>query len=170
MDNAQKAIMIGVGLFITIIIISAVLLVVNLGTGLMSDATSELGSISGSLRGQILDNWDGKLKSGSEVLAFVRQYANSEAVAIYIKTSAGQVYTGAGVLTANSGSPFASKANYVAGGIQNCSKSPFGSGTSKTSYADIVKNGTISTSAYYNTAVVYDINQNVIGVAIINSK
>ena len=42
MDNAQKAIMIGVGLFITIIIISAVLLITNLGTGLINNAQGQL--------------------------------------------------------------------------------------------------------------------------------
>lgn len=51
MDNAQKAIIIGVGLFITIIIISAVLIVVNIGQGLISDATDELGNIAGNLTG-----------------------------------------------------------------------------------------------------------------------
>ena len=46
MDNAQKAIMIGVGLFITVIIISAVLVVVNMGRGFITNAT---GQLSGAL-------------------------------------------------------------------------------------------------------------------------
>lgn len=49
MDNATKAIMIGVGLFITVIIISAVLVVVNLGTGAMNSATNSMGDILGTL-------------------------------------------------------------------------------------------------------------------------
>ena len=74
MDNAQKAIMIGVGLFITIIIISAVLLIVNLGTGLVDDATSELGTMSSSLQNQILQSYDNKLLTGVQVRSAVQQY------------------------------------------------------------------------------------------------
>ena len=46
MDNAQKAIMIGVGLFITIIIISSVLLISNMGTNLITSAQSQLSGIT----------------------------------------------------------------------------------------------------------------------------
>ena len=42
MDNATKAIMIGVGLFITVIIISAVLVVVNMGRGFITNASDQL--------------------------------------------------------------------------------------------------------------------------------
>jgi len=74
MDNAQKAIMIGVGLFITIIIISAVLLIVNLGTGLVDDATAELGTMSTSLQNQILQSYDNKVLSGVQVRSAIQQY------------------------------------------------------------------------------------------------
>ena len=53
MDNAQKAIMIGVGLFITIIIISAVLLITNLGTDLINNARNQMSNISKSLQNQV---------------------------------------------------------------------------------------------------------------------
>ena len=84
MDNAQKAIMIGVGLFITIIIISAVLLITNLGTGLIIDAQSQLGNISTSLQNTILQSYDGKVMSGTEVLAAARQYENSTEITVTI--------------------------------------------------------------------------------------
>ena len=74
MDNAQKAIMIGVGLFITIIIISAVLLIVNLGTGLVDDATAELSTMSSSLQNQILQSYDNKILSGVQVRSAIQQY------------------------------------------------------------------------------------------------
>lgn len=77
MDNAQKAIMIGVGLFITIIIISAVLLIVNLGTGLVDDATAELSTMSSSLQNQILQSYDNKVLSGVQVRSAVQQYLRS---------------------------------------------------------------------------------------------
>ena len=53
MDNAQKAIMIGVGLFITIIIISSVLLISNMGTNLITSAQSQLSGITKGLQNQI---------------------------------------------------------------------------------------------------------------------
>ena len=77
MDNAQKAIMIGVGLFITIIIISAVLLIVNLGTGLVDDATAELGTMSSSLQNQILQSYDNKELTGVQVRSAIQQYLRS---------------------------------------------------------------------------------------------
>ena len=84
MDNAQKAIMIGVGLFITIIIISAVLLIVNLGTGLVDDATTNLSSISSTLQNQILQNYDAKLISGTQVRSAINQYMTSADVALVL--------------------------------------------------------------------------------------
>ena len=101
MDNAQKAIMIGVGLFITIIIISAVLLIVNLGTGLVDDATSELGSMSTTLQNQILQTYDGKIISGTQVRAATSQYANDAALCVVVFDKNGTVtgQTGYAALT-----------------------------------------------------------------------
>lgn len=78
MDNAQKAIMIGVGLFITIIIISAVLLITNLGTDLVNNARAKLANISTALQNQVLQAFDGEVMSGTEVLSAVQQYQNDE--------------------------------------------------------------------------------------------
>ena len=86
MDNAQKAIMIGVGLFITIIIISAVLLIVNLGTGLVDDATAELGSMSTSLQNQILQNYDNKVLTGVQVRSAIQQYIRSTDLTVMLGT------------------------------------------------------------------------------------
>ena len=98
MDNAQKAIMIGVGLFITIIIISAVLLITNLGTGLITNAQGQLSSISKALQNQITAAYDGKTMTGAEVVAACQQYENSEmSVVVAVNTSAASpkiAYTG----------------------------------------------------------------------------
>ena len=64
MDNAQKAIMIGVGLFITIIIIAAVMLITGAGQDLMNQGTQQIGNISESLRIQVTDQYDGKVLTG----------------------------------------------------------------------------------------------------------
>jgi len=82
MDNAQKAIMIGVGLFITIIIISAVLLIVNLGTGLVDESTAKLDSISSSLQGRLTEEYDNKIMTGSRVLSTIREFENSTSLCI----------------------------------------------------------------------------------------
>ena len=84
MDNAQKAIMIGVGLFITIIIISAVLLIVNLGTGLVDDATGELGTMSTSLQNQILQSYDNKVLSGVQVRSAIQQYMTATEMTVVL--------------------------------------------------------------------------------------
>ena len=67
MDNAQKAIMIGVGLFITIIVIAAVMLITGIGQDLLNSGTQQLGGISESLRTQIIDQYDGKKITGAQV-------------------------------------------------------------------------------------------------------
>ncbi len=67
MDNAQKAIMIGVGLFITIIVIAAVMLITGVGQDLLNNGTQQLTGISESLRVQVTDQYDGKTFTGSQV-------------------------------------------------------------------------------------------------------
>ena len=97
MDNAQKAIIIGVGLFITIIIISAVLLITNLGTDLIGGATSETATMSSALKTQLLELYDGKTYLGSQLLSQLRYYSNSNTVSIAVwnKLSAAALAAGA---------------------------------------------------------------------------
>lgn len=78
MDNAQKAIMIGVGLFITIIIISVVLLITNLGTGMVDDARDNLGNMTNSLQAQIKTQYDRKTVKGADVISLINQYKDDE--------------------------------------------------------------------------------------------
>lgn len=92
MDNAQKAIMIGVGLFITIIIISAVLLITNLGTGLINDAQSQLSNISSAVQSQITSSYDGKTMTGNDVVSAVQQYQNSNDISVRIVVAANKQF------------------------------------------------------------------------------
>lgn len=87
MDNAQKAIMIGVGLFITIIIISAVLLITNIGTDLIGNARNQMSAISKSLQNQVTAAFDGKTVTGAEVIAACQQYENSDSISVMIYTT-----------------------------------------------------------------------------------
>ena len=93
MDNAQKAIMIGVGLFITIIIISSVLLISNMGTNLITSAQSQLSGITKGLQNQITAAYDGKTLTGAEVIAAFQQYESSE-MSIVVQVGTFKGYTG----------------------------------------------------------------------------
>ena len=105
MDNAQKAIMIGVGLFITIIIISAVLLIVNLGTGLVDDATAELRTMSSSLQNQILQSYDNKTLTGVQVRIAIQQYLRSSDMVVVLLGSTTSGATTTQGITATVGTP-----------------------------------------------------------------
>ena len=89
MDNAQKAIMIGVGLFITIIVIAAVMAITGIGTDLLNKGQAQLGDISGNLQKQITDQYDNQQMSGAQVLAAVNKFYsdNSMMVVLYNGTA-----------------------------------------------------------------------------------
>ena len=171
MDNAQKAIMIGVGLFITIIIISAVLLISNLGTGLINDASENLGAMTTGLQNQILSSYDGKVLSGTQLRAAVQQYSGSNQLCVAICNGtkaaestnkdagttafefvgAGQLDLGGNVanwtLTADNLNEGGITGDYTKGGASTYS----------------VVGPNISTNRYYKTAVVYDSQGKLIG-------
>ena len=85
MDNAQKAIMIGVGLFITIIVIAAVMLITGIGQDLLNSGTQQLGGISESLRTQIIDQYDGKVMTGAQVKSAAIDLVNRNDSSIVVK-------------------------------------------------------------------------------------
>ena len=96
MDNAQKAIMIGVGLFITIIIISAVMLITSAGQDLMNNSMDELNNISDSLSRQLYADYAGGTFTGSQVIAAVKKYTGQiDKVTVngtsYDQTNLGQI-------------------------------------------------------------------------------
>lgn len=88
MENAQKAIMIGVGLFITIIIIAAVMLITGMGQDLLNRGTEQLGGISGQLEQQLTSQYDNVEVSGSQVLSAMQKYYNDTSLVIYVKNKA----------------------------------------------------------------------------------
>lgn len=79
MDNAQKAIMIGVGLFITIIIIAAVMLITGMGQNLLNQGQSQVAGISESLMNDLTQQYDGKRLTGSQVRTAAIQLLNRDA-------------------------------------------------------------------------------------------
>ena len=85
MENAQKAIMIGVGLFITIIIIAAVMLITGMGQNLLNQGQSQIEGISESLMNDLVAQYDGKVMSGSQVRTAAVQLVNRTDANITVK-------------------------------------------------------------------------------------
>lgn len=78
MENAQKAIMIGVGLFITIIIIAAVMLITGMGQNLLNQGQSQVNGISQSLMNDLFEQYNGKKLSGAQVRTAAVQLVNRD--------------------------------------------------------------------------------------------
>lgn len=89
MDNAQKAIMIGVGLFITIIIIAAVMTITGMGTNLFNQSKTKLTNISASLQQQLTSDYDNVKMTGADVLAAINTYYQDKNVVVYLKPATG---------------------------------------------------------------------------------
>ena len=87
MENTTKAILIGVGLFITIALISAVLVIMNVGNNMINDSQNELQSISDTLKSEMTDNFDGKIVQGAEVLAFMKKHHSSQEVSVALNNT-----------------------------------------------------------------------------------
>lgn len=85
MDNAQKAIMIGVGLFITLIVISTVMLIAGKGQDILNSSTKKLGTISSQLESQLTQEFDNKIMTGAQVLSHVKSYYNSTEIGIAVR-------------------------------------------------------------------------------------
>lgn len=102
MDNAQKAIMIGVGLFITIIVIAAVMLITGMGQDLLTSGQQEVSNISSSLQAQITSDFDGTTITGAQVISAVKRYYTDETMVIKVKaTKTGATYDYGKVTTAS---------------------------------------------------------------------
>ena len=84
MDNAQKAIMIGVGLFITIIIIAAVMLITGMGQDLLNSGQQQVTNISSNLQTQLTDEFDETTMTGAKVIAAVKRYRTDPGMVIYV--------------------------------------------------------------------------------------
>lgn len=88
MDNAQKAIMIGVGLFITIIIIAAVMLITGMGQDMINNSTSQISSISSSLQSQLTSSYDNTTVTGAQVITAVKRFYKDESMILVVDNSA----------------------------------------------------------------------------------
>lgn len=89
MDNAQKAIMIGVGLFITIIVIAAVMAITGIGTDLLNQGQSQLGGLSAQIEQQLTAEYDNVQMSGAQVRAAIQKYYNDPKMVVGVNNNTG---------------------------------------------------------------------------------
>lgn len=186
MDNAQKAIMIGVGLFITIIIISAVLLITNLGTGLINNAQGQLSSISKALQNQITSSFDGRTLTGADVISAVQLYESSEiSLVVYVGQNS-VAYTGkypltytslssSKVATGATGTTLATNTSYPGGVYYTGDYNDFGT-TAKVTLTQLQANpgangyGVNATKTYYSSIIKDNTTDTVVGVVFVQAQ
>ncbi|MDD3303956.1 MAG: hypothetical protein PHP54_03470 [Clostridia bacterium] len=89
MDNAQKAIMIGVGLFITIIIIAAVMLITGMGQDMLTQGQNQVSNISSSLQAQLTADFDEATVTGAQVITAIKRYYKDETMALIVNNGKG---------------------------------------------------------------------------------
>lgn len=155
MDNAQKAIMIGVGLFITILIISIVLLITNLGISTTKTAGESIVKISSSLQTQLITQYDRKTITGQDVYFAIDQNATKLANNIYLNR-AGTVNS----LTGSSlGAPSATPASPA---VTTYYAAATGAGTGQLAVGALLN--LVNTSAMYKGYLIQDANLNIVGL------
>ena len=87
MDNAQKAIMIGVGLFITIVVIAAVMMILGVGQDMTDSGLAEIQGLSDQLTESLRSTYDQKEWSGRQTQEKLRALASEENLAVYVHSS-----------------------------------------------------------------------------------
>lgn len=185
MDNAQKAIMIGVGLFITIIIISAVLLITNLGTGLINNAQTQLSSISKALQNQITASFDGRTLTGADVIAAVQLYENSEiSLVVNAGGTSSVAYTGkypliysklsAAKVSGSTVTALSTKQSYPGGVYYTGTYDDYGTSTAtKVTLTQLQSNtgfGVNASKTYYSSIIKDNTTDTVVGVVFVQAQ
>lgn len=157
MDNAQKAIMIGVGLFITIIIIAAVMLITGMGQNLLNKGTDKVSGISSQLDMTELEAYDNTKVTGAQVSAAVKKYWTDANIIVYVGDNC---TTSTGLSTTPSLTTGATKASVGADKIQTNDRHKT---DSLSNYTSSTGTKAISTTARYK-AYLIQANDNTIGV------
>ena len=92
MDNAQKAIMIGVGLFVTILIIAAVMLIVNPAIDMIRNLTGQVEQLSASMQARLTAEYDDRSITGSAVKSAIQQFYQDESMVLEVKATSSANY------------------------------------------------------------------------------
>ncbi len=119
MDNAQKAIMIGVGLFVTILIIAAVMLIVNPAIELINKATGRIANISEALEQQLYAKYDSVTVTGSEVISAIQLYCTDQSMVLEVKATSAADYLEYGKIRGNGTLVLDKGLNYDSSNVQS---------------------------------------------------
>lgn len=106
MDNAQKAIMIGVGLFITIIIIAAVMVVVGVSNDLLDNKNQEMVNASNAINYNSYAQYDEATLDGAKVIAMVKSLKNRENFVVEVNNGNVEADYGTSVMDSCNSSDF----------------------------------------------------------------
>jgi len=90
MNNSQRAVMLGAGLFIIVIIVAAVLLILTR----IVNFKGEFPNISKEIQEEIIKDYEGQLLKGEDVIATCKKYENSEASVVVHLSDDVNAYTG----------------------------------------------------------------------------
>ncbi len=161
MENTTKAILIGVGLFITIALISAVLVIMNVGNKMIGDSQNELEGISQTFKAELTDNYDDKEVTGADVLAFMKKQHSSNEISVALNNTA----TKAGKISNLSGFNWVGARKYAS--LDNSKPGTKLTSDTRIPRKDLTNNGSdnyISTNAEYHAELIR-MNGDVVGVA-----
>lgn len=122
MDNAQKAIMIGVGLFITIIIIAAVMLITGMGQDMINSSTSQVSNISSSLQAQLTSQYDETTLTGSQVISAIKANNTTDGMVLAVNNGAATQNYGKSIVP--SGTTFSTTGPTTVTSVTNSSHTP----------------------------------------------
>lgn len=86
MENSKKAIMIGVGLFLTILVVSIVLLVTNLGITTTNESKDKIVNINKGLQNQLVNQYDRIAITGQDVINFISRNMEELNGNIFVET------------------------------------------------------------------------------------
>lgn len=161
MDNAQKAIMIGVGLFITIIIIAAVMLITGMGQNLLNKGTDKVAGISASLDMTELEAYDNTKVTGAQVASVVKKYWTDANIVVYVKT--GDKAAECTTSTSLDSAPTLNSEGTVATGTAINDNYSTHSSESVSKYTSSTGSSAIATAARYN-AYLIKVAGNTVGV------
>ena len=78
MENSTKAIMIGVALFITISVVSAVMLITGIGTDAMNSSNQQLAGVASNVASQLLADYDAVEVTGATVIATIKKFYDKD--------------------------------------------------------------------------------------------
>ena len=119
MDNAQKAIMIGVGLFVTILIIAAVMLIVTPAIDMIKNATNRVTNLSESLQKQLTLEYDDTTVTGARVISAIQLYCTDEDMVLEVKATSGADYLEYGKVRGNGTLELEKALKYDASNVQS---------------------------------------------------